>query len=334
MKQHPIPQNILDIEFKLFSHFTIREFAYIAIGGGFGLIFLYLMSTQKIPGWVAIPIFLISAGTGAFLGLVPINDQKADVYFRNFIKSVTSPTLRVWKSDFLDHSIFKDHSAVEALADAKNQQAVKDSPQIIGAARKKSQLKNESEVMLETEESEKKIELNRIAQETGNSVPVSTPAATPQPTDTQQPTPPTQPTPPQPVMQQSVAIQQNPPSSNNVPPVKDIKVPPEIVINNANIDKFKAQFSLLDPPPNSINISVRDDSNYPIPKTVVLIKDNTDKIMQVKVTDAKGEVVTERAYDHGIYKLEFQQSDHIFPKVVYAFNNATDEPIKIIGVRK
>jgi hypothetical protein len=38
----------------------------------------------------------VSSGLGAFLGLVPINDQDADVFIKNYITAITNPTQRVW----------------------------------------------------------------------------------------------------------------------------------------------------------------------------------------------------------------------------------------------
>lgn len=105
MRQHPIPQNILDIEFKLFTKFTIREFAYMAIGIGFGGIFLYLFSKGEIPAVIALPVFLISSGIGLFLGLVPINDQNADVFMRNYFLAISRPTQRVWKGELFDEKV-------------------------------------------------------------------------------------------------------------------------------------------------------------------------------------------------------------------------------------
>lgn len=104
MKQHPIPQNILDIEFKLFSRFTIREFIYMAIGISTGSIFLFIMSGSKgtFPPVLAIILFLLCSGIGLFFGLAKINDQNADTYLRNFISSITTPTLRVWKNKTYD----------------------------------------------------------------------------------------------------------------------------------------------------------------------------------------------------------------------------------------
>ena len=96
MRQHAIPQNILDVEFKLFTKFTLKEFAYLAIGIGFGGVIIYLTVSNIIPGVLGIPVFLISSGAGIFLGLVPINDQDADVFIKNYVTAITSPTQRVW----------------------------------------------------------------------------------------------------------------------------------------------------------------------------------------------------------------------------------------------
>jgi hypothetical protein len=96
MRQHPIPQNVLDVEFKLFTKFTLREFAFLAVGVGGGGIFLFLTSKGVIPGIIGIPVFIVMAGIGAFLGLVPINDQPADKFIINYFNAINRPTQRVW----------------------------------------------------------------------------------------------------------------------------------------------------------------------------------------------------------------------------------------------
>ncbi len=96
MRQHAIPQNILDVEFKLFTKFTLKEFAYLAIGIGFGGVMIYLTVSNIIPGVLGIPVFILSSGAGVFLGLVPINDQDADVFIKNYISAISNPTQRVW----------------------------------------------------------------------------------------------------------------------------------------------------------------------------------------------------------------------------------------------
>lgn len=99
MRQHAIPQNILDVEFKLFTKFTLKEFAYLAIGIGFGGLMIYLTVSKIIPAIIGVPVFLLSSGAGIFLGLVPINDQDADIFIKNYVNAITTPTQRVWIND-------------------------------------------------------------------------------------------------------------------------------------------------------------------------------------------------------------------------------------------
>jgi hypothetical protein len=99
MKQHPIPQNVLDVEFKLFTKFTLKEFAYLAAGILAGGLFLLLNRQVGLPGIIAWPAFFILSGVGAFLALVPINDQKADQFIKNFFTAINKPTQRVWLND-------------------------------------------------------------------------------------------------------------------------------------------------------------------------------------------------------------------------------------------
>ena len=96
MRQHPIPQNVLDVEFKLFTRFTLKEFAYLAIGVGVGGLFLYLTARGQFPGIVGVPLFVIFSSLGVVVALVPINGQPADRFFSNFILAINRPTQRVW----------------------------------------------------------------------------------------------------------------------------------------------------------------------------------------------------------------------------------------------
>lgn len=96
MRQHPIPQNVLDVEFKLFTKFTLREFTYLAIGVSIGGIFLYYTTKGQLPGIIGIPVFAIFSGLGAFFALVPINDQPADKFIVNYFTAINKPTQRVW----------------------------------------------------------------------------------------------------------------------------------------------------------------------------------------------------------------------------------------------
>ncbi|MCD4811104.1 PrgI family protein [bacterium] len=99
MKQHPIPQNVLDVEFKLFTRFTLKEFAYLAAGVVSGSLFLVLNKQLGLPALLAWPSFLILSSIGAFFALVPINDQGADEFIKNFFTAINKPTQRVWLNE-------------------------------------------------------------------------------------------------------------------------------------------------------------------------------------------------------------------------------------------
>lgn len=107
MRQHPIPQNVLDVEFKLFTKFTLREFTYLAVGVSIGGIFLYFTTKGQIPGIIGIPIFVVFAGLGAFFALVPINDQPADKFIMNYFSAINRPTQRVWLNTELKNERIK-----------------------------------------------------------------------------------------------------------------------------------------------------------------------------------------------------------------------------------
>lgn len=96
MRQHAIPQNVLDVEFKLFTKFTLKEFTYLAIGVGFGGLMIYLVASKIMPAILGVPICIVSSILGIILGLIPINGQDADKFIQNYITAITNPTQRTW----------------------------------------------------------------------------------------------------------------------------------------------------------------------------------------------------------------------------------------------
>lgn len=99
MRQHPIPQNVLDVEFKLFTKLTLKEFGYLAGGVLAGSVFLLLNNQVGLPGIIAWPAFILLSGVGLFFALVPINDQGADEFVKNYFQAIQKPTQRVWLNE-------------------------------------------------------------------------------------------------------------------------------------------------------------------------------------------------------------------------------------------
>lgn len=106
MQQHPIPHNVLDVEFKLVGKFTIKEFAYLATGMTIGGLFIYgfVSNPKAMPAWIAFPTFFIFAGISIFM-ITKIGNQTGDIFLRNFIRAITRPTRRVWQSKNLNKKV-------------------------------------------------------------------------------------------------------------------------------------------------------------------------------------------------------------------------------------
>lgn len=88
MEQHPIPRQITTFEFKLIGFMTVKQFIYLVI---------FIPSAFIVYVLFPIPILNIVAGLavgglGVSLAFVPINDRPLDVWIKNMVKRLTSPT--------------------------------------------------------------------------------------------------------------------------------------------------------------------------------------------------------------------------------------------------
>lgn len=93
-RQHPVPQNIMDVEFKLIGDLTMRQFSYLFVLGLLAyLSYLFVFGVLKIP----VVAFLILLGVG--LAFVPIQERGMDEWIVNFFRAIKNPTQRVWKKE-------------------------------------------------------------------------------------------------------------------------------------------------------------------------------------------------------------------------------------------
>lgn len=91
MDQHPIPRNVTGFQFQLIGFMTLKQFFYLLFGAGFGLVF------WKSPlGILSIPLALFSALVGVAFAFLPIQDRPLEVWIKNFLLSIYSPTQFVW----------------------------------------------------------------------------------------------------------------------------------------------------------------------------------------------------------------------------------------------
>ncbi|KKP69571.1 hypothetical protein A2X44_03495 [candidate division CPR3 bacterium GWF2_35_18] len=93
MRAHPIPQNVVSFEDRIFGPLTAKQFSIIATGLSFAFV-LYmspLPGTFKIPAVVVVSLFSFAAG------LVRINDMTLDTWLTTFIGAIYSPTQFIWQ---------------------------------------------------------------------------------------------------------------------------------------------------------------------------------------------------------------------------------------------
>jgi len=93
-KQHAVPQNIMEVEFKLIGDLTMRQFAYLMLFGG--MAYLASISVIGVFKW---PLVAINAILGFGLAFVPIQERGLDEWIVNFIRAIYSPTQRVWRKE-------------------------------------------------------------------------------------------------------------------------------------------------------------------------------------------------------------------------------------------
>lgn len=104
MQSHPVPQNIMQVEFQLVGLLTLRQFGYLAAAG----ILAWLIFITPIFLFVKAPFAIAAALLGLALAFLPINDMKFEKWIFAFFRAIYSPTRRVW---------FKEAKTIDFLTD-------------------------------------------------------------------------------------------------------------------------------------------------------------------------------------------------------------------------
>jgi hypothetical protein len=107
MDRHAVPQNIMEVEFKLFGSLTVKQFAYLAACfiGDLMLYFSPLQDFFKYPAMVIVGL------SGVFLALGQINGQPSTTWVSNFIIALFSSQERVWRKGSVTPEALKDNAA-------------------------------------------------------------------------------------------------------------------------------------------------------------------------------------------------------------------------------
>jgi hypothetical protein len=93
-KQHAVPQNIMDVEFKLIGDLTMRQFSYLLLCG-----ILAYLSFVVVVGIFKIPLGIIFILLGLGLAFVPLGERGLDDWIASFVRAINLPTQRIWKKE-------------------------------------------------------------------------------------------------------------------------------------------------------------------------------------------------------------------------------------------
>ncbi len=88
MEQHPIPRQITSFEFKLIGFMTLKQFLYLLVSVPTGFIVFKLFPIPLINAVLGVLV----ASVGVAFAFIPINDRPMDVWVKNMIKRLNSPT--------------------------------------------------------------------------------------------------------------------------------------------------------------------------------------------------------------------------------------------------
>lgn len=107
MDQHPVPRQITTFEFKLVGFLTIKQFIYLVIFVALGLA-IYALTPIPV---LNVMLGILTAAIGAAFAFIPINDRPMEVWIRNLVKRLTSPTQYGFQKQnkpvsFLQNTIF------------------------------------------------------------------------------------------------------------------------------------------------------------------------------------------------------------------------------------
>ncbi len=111
MENHPVPKNVLTVEFKLFGPLTVKQFARL-LGVATGCLVLYII---PIPKLISIPTIIVVAILGTASALL----EGFDVKIMGMLKAIFTSTQYVWKNEHDVPEVLREELKKEEKTQAK-----------------------------------------------------------------------------------------------------------------------------------------------------------------------------------------------------------------------
>ncbi len=116
MQQHPVPQNVINFQFKLVGDMTLKQFGYLAGGA----VAAFISSKLPYPAVFTYVLAGLFAFSGFALAFLPIEERPLDLWLKNFFFSIFSPTQFFYHKtggslDFLDIDLTRASQSAEII---------------------------------------------------------------------------------------------------------------------------------------------------------------------------------------------------------------------------
>jgi len=275
MKQHAVPQAIMEVEFNLFGAMNVRQFGYVAGSGGVGY-FLYLI----MPGILKWPMAIICVLFGLALAFIPLDDRPMDQWVTNFLLSLKRTTRRVWKSTVEPPAFLLDTPGAIEKGYGSARPAVIEKKGGMEGAGVFSAIDKEVAEVADKEVREVDNELLQMVSEAKRNV--ATFAKKPQVPETH--------------AQQSILTDAQ----------YDTESPEEKFAASATAMKS------LTTQPGVINGGVYDIEGTPVQDAIIILRDNQKRPVQVVKTNSKGLFLADSAVNPGEYIITVEKGDMRF----------------------
>lgn len=324
MDQHPIPRQITTFEFKLIGFFTVKQFLYILFFVPIGFLVYFIFPIPLLN----ILLGLIVGGFGFALALVPINERPLDIWIKNLIKRLTSPTQYTYHKHnspiyFFDnlyfvsdpHRVLTHIESEEKLAAylARTQAAAQPTPQRPSLASLFTKPKKEAspQPVLQPaviSPSPSTAPAPQVQNQLKESVPVM-PESKVLPVETptsKVPIGPHTPLPDKLVFKEPVVTKPAVPASSTAAPTQSVSNP------------------ISSPKPPFFTGTVKNNKLMPLPGVLVYVKDSTGKTLRLLKTNPHGVFATFSPLPPGVYSFELKD-----PRNSYFFDTMNKEVVEL-----
>ena len=93
MREHALPQDVTGYRFHIIGNMTLKQFAEVASG----CVIAFILYRTNLPIFIKFPLVGFSAGFGALVAFVPIEERPFDQWILAFFRALYRPTQFYWK---------------------------------------------------------------------------------------------------------------------------------------------------------------------------------------------------------------------------------------------